>query len=98
MIEVIPYGLDAEGLAREAPPGVFRGEIGERDNPLVGFIGRMVGQKGVDVLLRAFARVEQRHPTVKLVLAGAGPDRPSLMRLVKSLGLQRGMFLGWRTD
>jgi glycosyltransferase involved in cell wall biosynthesis len=97
-IEVIPYGLDAEAFAREAHPGVFRGEIAAREIPLVGFIGRMTGQKGVDVLLRAFAQVERRHPAVKLILAGDGPDRPALMRLAKSLGLQRAMFLGWRTD
>jgi glycosyltransferase involved in cell wall biosynthesis len=97
-IEVIPYGLDAEAFARDATPGAFRAEIGARGIPLAGFIGRMTGQKGVDVLLRAFAQVERRHPTVKLILAGDGPDRPSLMRLAKSLGLQRVMFLGWRND
>jgi glycosyltransferase involved in cell wall biosynthesis len=97
-IEVIPYGLDAGAFAREAHPGAFRREIGAGENPLVGFIGRMTAQKGVDILLRAFARVERRHPTAKLILAGDGPDRRGLMRLAKSLGLQRVAFLGWRTD
>lgn len=97
-IQVIPYGLDAEAFAREAHPGAFRREVGAGENPLIGFIGRMTGQKGVDVLLRAFALVERNHPTVKLILAGDGPDRPALMRLAKSLGLQRAVFLGWRAD
>ncbi|MGD0807660.1 MAG: glycosyltransferase family 4 protein [Anaerolineales bacterium] len=97
-IEVIPYGLDAEAFAREAHPGAFRREIGAGENPLVGFIGRMTAQKGVDILLRVFARVERRHSTAKLILAGDGPDRQGLMRLAKSLGLQRVVFLGWRTD
>lgn len=97
-IEVIPYGLNAEAFAREAHPGAFRREIGARDVPLAGFIGRMTAQKGVDVLLRAFALVEKRHPTVKLILAGDGPDRRALMCLAKTLDLQRVMFLGWRSD
>jgi glycosyltransferase involved in cell wall biosynthesis len=97
-IEVIPYGLDAEAFARDVHPGAFRREIGAGENPLIGFVGRMVNQKGVDVLLRAFALVERSHPTAKLILAGDGPDRPALMRLAKSLGLQRAMFLGWRND
>jgi glycosyltransferase involved in cell wall biosynthesis len=97
-VEVIPYGLDAESFSREGHPGAFRAEIGARENPLVGFIGRLTGQKGVDVLLRAFALVERHHPTVKLILAGEGPDRPALARLAKSLGLRRVMFLGWRED
>ncbi len=97
-IEVIPYGLDAEGFSREAHPGAFRREIGAGRDPLVGFVGRMTAQKGVDTLLRAFARVEKTHPAAKLILAGDGPDREALMRLARSLGLQRAMFLGWRTD
>jgi glycosyltransferase involved in cell wall biosynthesis len=97
-IEVIPYGLDPESFARDAHPGAFRAEIGARENPLVGFIGRLTGQKGVDILLRAFALVERRHPTVELILAGDGPERPALSRLAQSLGLQRVMFLGWRAD
>jgi len=97
-IEVLPYGLDAGAFARKAHPGAFRRESAAGENPLVGFIGRMTAQKGVDVLLRAFVRVQQRHPTAKLILAGDGPNRPALMRLAKSLGLERVMFLGWRTD
>jgi glycosyltransferase involved in cell wall biosynthesis len=97
-IEVIPYGLDADAFARQAHPGAFRREIGAGGDPLVGFIGRMTAQKGVDTLLRAFARVEKTNPTARLILAGDGPDRPALTRLAQSLGLQRVMFLGWRTD
>ena len=97
-IEVIPYGLDADAFAREARPGAFRREIGAGKEPLVGFIGRMTAQKGVDTLLRAFVRIEQRQPTARLILAGDGPDRQALMRLAQSLGLRRVMFLGWRTD
>jgi glycosyltransferase involved in cell wall biosynthesis len=97
-IDVIPYGMDADSFAREAHPGAFRREIGAGEHPLVGFIGRMTAQKGVDVLLRAFALVQRRHPTATLILAGDGPDRPAVMRLALSLGLERVMFLGWRTD
>jgi glycosyltransferase involved in cell wall biosynthesis len=97
-VAVIPYGLDAEAFARTAHPGAFRREIGALREPLVGFVGRLTRQKGVDVLLRAFAQVEKVFPTARLILAGDGPDRPALAALAKSLGLQRVMFLGWRGD
>jgi glycosyltransferase involved in cell wall biosynthesis len=97
-VEVIPYGLDVELFAQTAHPGAFRKEIGARKEPLVGFVGRLTRQKGVDVLLRAFAQVEKQIPSARLVLAGDGPDRQALVNLAQSLGLQQVMFLGWRTD
>jgi glycosyltransferase involved in cell wall biosynthesis len=97
-IETIPYGLDADAFAHSAHPGGFRRSSGMQDTPLVGFIGRLNRQKGVDILLRAFALVELRHPTARLVLAGDGPDRVRLARTAKSLGLRRVDFLGWRND
>jgi glycosyltransferase involved in cell wall biosynthesis len=97
-VTVIPYGLDVDAFARSANPGTFRREIGAEDEPLVGFIGRLTRQKGVDVLLRAFARVERKHPTVRLLIAGDGPDRPMLEVLAQSLGLRQAVFLGWRND
>jgi glycosyltransferase involved in cell wall biosynthesis len=97
-VVVIPYGLDAEAFAASARPGAFRRQIGAADEPLVGFVGRLTRQKGVDVLLRAFAAVERNRPAARLVVAGDGPDRPALMALARSLGLRRAMFLGWRTD
>lgn len=94
----IPYGIDADAFAASARPGVFRREIGTAEEPLVGFIGRLVMQKGVDILLRAFAIVERRHAKARLVLAGDGPQRVALERLARSLGLRRVSFLGWRAD
>ncbi len=97
-VEVIPYGLDTEAFTRSAHPGAFRKEIGAHSEELIGFVGRLTRQKGVDVLLHAFAQVEKGHPSARLILAGDGPDRPALMRLAQSLELRRAMFLGWRDD
>jgi glycosyltransferase involved in cell wall biosynthesis len=55
--------------------------------PLVAFAGRLVPEKGVDVLIRAFAIVARRIADARLVLAGAGPERARLERLTAELGL-----------
>ena len=53
--------------------------------------------KGLDILIRAFARVADRHPALRLVQIGAGALTPQLKALVESLGLeQRVDFLGAR--
>jgi glycosyltransferase involved in cell wall biosynthesis len=55
--------------------------------PTIFFAGRLVHQKGVDVLLRAFARVATQIPHARLWIAGDGPERASLTRLAEDLGV-----------
>jgi colanic acid/amylovoran biosynthesis glycosyltransferase len=50
-------------------------------------VGRHVEMKGVDTLLRAFARIAHKHTDVNLVQVGIGPLTPSLARLTRELGL-----------
>lgn len=63
------------------------------DEPRFLFLGRLDREKGVDLLLEAFARM----PTPgSLHLAGVGPCRDALEALVRDLGLgDRVHFLGW---
>jgi glycosyltransferase involved in cell wall biosynthesis len=55
--------------------------------PTVAYAGRLVPEKGVDLLLRAFATVVRDIPEAQLLLAGNGPERPALERLVAELDL-----------
>ena len=52
------------------------------DPPTVGYAGRLSWEKGLDVLVRAFAIVVRTHPEARLTLIGDGPERPRLERLV----------------
>jgi glycosyltransferase involved in cell wall biosynthesis len=61
--------------------------------PLFAYLGRLKRYKGVDLVIRAFARVA--HPDARLEIAGAGDYRPALERLAGSLALsERVRFLG----
>jgi len=55
--------------------------------PTAAFAGRLVPEKGVDVLLRAFAEVVAEIPEARLLLAGAGPERERLEQLIVDLRL-----------
>jgi glycogen(starch) synthase len=64
------------------------------DAPLL-CIGRLVPQKGFDMAIEAFARVAQRHPGARLVIAGTGPDRNDLGLLAERLGVGQSVeFIG----
>jgi glycogen(starch) synthase len=64
--------------------------------PLLLCLGRLAPEKGLDLALSAFARLADRRPGVRLLLAGDGPLRGQLEQQVSALGLQdRVELLGW---
>jgi glycosyltransferase involved in cell wall biosynthesis len=60
-------------------------------------MGRFVPEKGFDMLLDAFARIERRHPDWRLVIWGDGPLRPELETQRDRLGLRERAELPGRT-
>lgn len=61
------------------------------------YLGRLVQEKGVDVLLRAFAEVLRRHgPGPRLLLIGDGAARPATEQLTAELGLSDAVAFAGR--
>lgn len=50
-------------------------------------VGRLVHQKGFDLLLRSFAMSAPSLPTWRLRIVGDGPEEPALRALAESLGV-----------
>ena len=64
----------------------------EREQAIV-FLGRLVSDKGVDILLRSFADLSPRK--YHLTIIGTGPERQPLQRLATDLGISPFVhFLG----
>jgi glycogen(starch) synthase len=55
----------------------------------LGFVGRLVRQKGVDVLIAAFGLLATRYPLLALTVVGDGEERGALEAQARSLGLGR---------
>lgn len=92
-IRVIPqFGVDPD-LYRPAPeaatPGgatslAARGAAGQERPFIIGYVGRLVAEKGLLVLLRALAQLEGDW---RAMIIGSGPLRPQMDRLATSLGI-----------
>jgi len=68
----------------------------ECGSPYISAMGRLVEQKGFDLLIRSFARCPQRQKW-KLVILGEGHLRDRLTELARKLGMERRVkFLGWQ--
>jgi glycosyltransferase involved in cell wall biosynthesis len=86
-IEVIPqFGVDPIAFAP-------RGREQSNDQLAIGYAGRLVEEKGLDILLNALARLDGDW---RADLIGSGPARDRLIELARSLGVaDRVRFLPW---
>ena len=94
-----------ELLNRRGSGQLVRAQLGWRDSPLVGIVGRLQPSKGQHVFLDAIARVRRDHPNARyLVVGGAilgweGSYPDELRQLTERLGLnERVHFAGHRDD
>jgi glycosyltransferase involved in cell wall biosynthesis len=96
-IATIDNGVDLQRFASGSP--LFAQEIGKGTKLVVGMVGRLVPQKGPELLLQAAHELLPRFPETLFVFVGDGPARPSLERLANELGIaQQVIFAGQRDD
>jgi glycosyltransferase involved in cell wall biosynthesis len=95
---VIYNGIDASRLQSGDGPSL-RQILGLPKHSLViSTVGSLIPRKGQDVLIRAFAMLDQSSKA-NLLIVGDGPDQETLKRLSTDLGLRaRVHFLGNRND
>ena len=58
-----------------------------RDKPMI-FVGRLVSDKGVDLLLRALQILKRDGMSSALTIVGTGPEEANLRKLATELGLE----------
>lgn len=86
---VIPNGVD---LLEATPPADFSAPFPR----YVFALGRLVPNKGFDLLVRSLAPLLADRPDVGLVIAGDGPERDALLALADDLGVgERVRLVGW---
>jgi glycosyltransferase involved in cell wall biosynthesis len=67
----------------------------ESPRPVLGVIGRLSSEKGIDVLLRSVRLLRDKRVSVSLLIAGDGPEREPLVKLRDELELTDSVhFLG----
>lgn len=94
--EVIPNGVVPRQFRAEIDPGEVKKAYGIHPfAPLILFIGRLVYQKGPDLLIEAIRIVCQRHWDAKVVVAGDGGMMQFLKGRAKDLPVN---FVGYIPD
>ena len=83
-VSIIPNGIDIRHL-NSLPPGMVSSDII--------FVGRLIKEKHVDVLVRAFVTLLPGSPDLTLLILGDGPERESIRSLIRDLVLEDRVIL-----
>jgi len=99
---LLENGIDTEMFRRCTAPAEARRQLGlDPRIPLIGAVGRLSPEKGFDLLIRAFARVQAQAQVgpMKLVILGEGPERERLAALADECGAAGNVMLpGFQGD
>lgn len=89
-LTVIPNGINMHAF--DASPGLGRRLAQPREGLVIGVVARLDLQKGFEYLLRALETLRHSFPSVRLLIAGEGPDRARIEEMVSRQNLD-----GWVT-
>ncbi len=81
--EIVPSGIDLKELKKI--------KNAKKNRKKILYVGRLTGQKRVDVLINAFAPFDNEY---ELMIVGEGEERQNLEYLVKTLNLENVVFTG----
>lgn len=97
---MIPNGVDAEAYAKveHSDLSSFRSKFALPEEKIVLFVGRLVYEKGVQVLVNAITKVLEKV-NAKFVIVGNGYMKEQLSSIIKGLGLShKVLFTGFVDD
>ncbi|MGC5328368.1 glycosyltransferase [Brevibacillus sp. SYSU BS000544] len=82
-ITLIRSGIDLNYFSQKPLPPVKNGEFRLLS------VGRLVEKKGMDILIKSFAKLRRVYPRARLTIVGEGEERRRLKRLIKKYKLER---------
>jgi glycogen synthase len=99
-ISTIYNGVNAHDYDGWIDPAAIKSQYGIAPmDPTIVFSGRVVYQKGPDVLVEAIPDILRCYPSAKFIFAGDGEMRPFLEERVRQLGVGHATrFLGFKSS
>lgn len=90
-----PFGIETDEVVWNGVPVSAHRAVEAEATPVITFAGRVVPEKGLDVLIPAFAHLLQEFHDARLVIAGDGPAMPAVRSLASKLRVSEAVtFLG----
>ena len=98
-IRIIPNGIDVGKFAGIDRDMSFRRNYAADNEKIIFFVGRLVNEKGAQVILDAMPKIILNYYDIKLVIAGKGPETNHLKEKSALLGISgKVYFTGYIDD
>ena len=98
-VETVPLGTTPSHFRPDIDTRTVRAKYGLNGGPWLLTVARLEWHKGIDVVMKAMAKVRAVHPTAGYVVVGTGERLPQFKQLQRDLGLGDAVrFLGPVSD
>lgn len=92
----IPIGITTDKTPDPVIVDEIRHRHGAHAAPLLGFVGRLIKEKGVDDFIKTVAILRRSRPDIRGLIVGTGPAEAEMRSLASSLGVADNIiFEGW---
>jgi 1,4-alpha-glucan branching enzyme len=96
---VIHNGVDPEEVRELASTTLSRGSFALPEEKIIFFVGRLVREKGAQLLIEAASEILRECPEAKFIIAGRGPMKNGLEELAREKGVaHKFLFTGFIND
>ena len=92
-LTVLPCAADVDAFGPNHNTELVRRGLGLTTEPVLIWVGGFYPWHDLNLLIKSFTLVLQRHPCAKLVLVGDGPTRQSITQQVEKNGLQQSVIM-----
>ncbi|MCC7408220.1 MAG: glycosyltransferase, partial [Phycisphaeraceae bacterium] len=99
-IVYVPNAIDPADFQRQHTRMQAREKLGlDPDQRIIGLIGRLSPEKGIDRAIDVLAQLRRHHPTIGLHVIGDGPEKAQLQLHARNIGVADAVhFQGWKAD
>ena len=97
-LSVVHNAIDPSDLAREQQPDAAKLAVNiSPRSPVIGIVGRLSIEKGIDRLLASIPEMRRSIPDLRVLIVGDGPERSALEATAREYGVRHAIrFAGWR--
>jgi glycosyltransferase involved in cell wall biosynthesis len=92
-VHVLPNAIDPKRFRSSGAGQSLRARLGLEGSIVIGHVGLFYLWDRLDALIKAGKRIRDRHPEIKVLLVGDGPEMENLKQTACRLGMESAVIL-----